>query len=84
MLLIKNGHIKPMVGNDIHGGCVLIDDDGKISAVGADIPVPEGCEVIDAKGRLVTPGCVDATATSVWITRLPAGRARITTRSSIP
>ena len=60
MLLIKNGHIKPMVGNDIHGGCVLIDDDGKISAVGADIPVPEGCEVIDAKGRRVTPGCVDA------------------------
>ena len=60
MLLIKNGHIKPMVGNDIHGGCVLIDDDGKISAVGADIPAPEGCEVIDAQGRLVTPGCVDA------------------------
>ena len=50
MLLIKNGHIKPMVGNDIQGGCVLIDDDGKISAVGADIPAPKGCEVIDAQG----------------------------------
>ncbi len=60
MLLIKNGHIKPIVGNDIPSGCVLIDDDGKISAVGTDIPTPEGCEVIDAQGRLVTPGCVDA------------------------
>ena len=39
MLLIKNGHIKPLVGNDIPCGCVLIDDNGKISAVGADIPV---------------------------------------------
>ena len=34
MLLIKNGFIKPMVGEDIENGCVLIGDDGKITAVG--------------------------------------------------
>ena len=60
MLLIKNGYVKPMVGDDLENGCVLIDDSGKIAAVGADIAAPEGAEVIDAAGRLVTPGCVDA------------------------
>ena len=59
MLLIKNGYIKPMVGADIENGCILIDDNGKIAAVGAAIDAP-GAEVIDAQGRLVTPGCVDA------------------------
>ena len=60
MLLIKNGYIKPMAGADIENGCVLIDDNGKIAAVGAQIEAPEGCTVIDAEGRLVTPGCIDA------------------------
>lgn len=60
MLLIKNGFVKPMVGDDIENGCVLIGDDGKIVAVGAELTAPEGAQVIDAQGRLVTPGCVDA------------------------
>ena len=60
MLLIKNGYIKPMVGEDIPCGSVLIGDDGKIVAVGAEISAPDGCAVIDAQGHLVTPGCVDA------------------------
>lgn len=60
MLLIKNGFIKPMVGGDIENGCVLIGDDGKIAAVTRSVDVPMGAQVIDAQGRLVTPGCVDA------------------------
>ena len=60
MLLIKNGHVKTMVGEDIENGCVLIGDDGKILDVAQSIDAPEGAEVIDAEGRLVTPGCVDA------------------------
>ena len=60
MLLIKNGYIKPMVGQDSPNGCVLIDDNGKIAQVAAQIDAPEGAQVIDAQGRLVTPGCVDA------------------------
>ena len=60
MLLIKNGYVKPMVGEDIPNGCVLIDDAGKIAAVGAQVEAPAGAQVIDAQGRLVTPGCVDA------------------------
>ena len=60
MILIKNGYIKPMVGSDIDNGCLLIDDNGKIAAVGAALEAPEGAQIIDAEGRLVTPGCVDA------------------------
>ncbi len=60
MLFIKNGQIKTMAGPDLPQGCILIDDNGKIAAVGTDIPCPEGAVVIDAQGRLVTPGCVDA------------------------
>ena len=60
MLLIKNGYIKTMAGPDLEQGCVLVDDNGKIAAVGAEIAAPEGASVIDAQGRLVTPGCVEA------------------------
>ena len=60
MLVIKNGFIKTMAGEDIERGSVLIGNDGKILKVGKDIAPPAGAEVIDAGGRLVTPGCIDA------------------------
>ena len=59
MLFIKNAHILPIVGEEIENGCLLIDQD-KIAAVGTEIPIPQGAEVIDAQDRLVTPGCIDA------------------------
>ena len=60
MLLIRNGYVKTMAGPDLPSGCVLIGDDGKILSVGENLTPPEGAQVIDAEGRLVTPGCVDA------------------------
>ena len=60
MLLIKNGKIKTMVGEDIENGYVLIGDDGKIVSVGSSIEESADMTVIDAEGRLVTPGCVEA------------------------
>ena len=60
MLLIKNGYIKTMAGEDIPGGDMLVGDDGKIAALGVNLSTPEGTPVIDAQGRLVTPGCVEA------------------------
>ena len=58
MLLIKNAHIKTMAGPDIAQGCILIED-GKIVAVGERLESPNA-QVIDAEGKLVTPGCIDA------------------------
>lgn len=60
MILIRNGYIKPMTSPDIPGGDVLLGDDGKIVAVGLSLEAPIDATVIDAEGRLVTPGCVDA------------------------
>ena len=43
----------------IDQGTILIKG-GKITAVGKDISVPAGATVIDASGRVVTPGIIDA------------------------
>ena len=59
MLLIKNAHIKTMAGAELENGCILVDDNGKIAQVAENITA-EGAQVIDAEGRLVTPGCVEA------------------------
>lgn len=59
MLLIKNAHVKTMAGQDIENGYVLIGDDGKIVSVGDRIDETSDMEIIDAEGRLVTPGCVE-------------------------
>jgi imidazolonepropionase-like amidohydrolase len=42
---------------EIKSGVVLIRG-GKITAVGADLPIPAGAQVIDAGGKIVTPGLV--------------------------
>ena len=63
MLLIQNAHIKTMAGADIPNGCLLIED-GKIAAVAPEIDAPVGAKVIDAQGRLLTPGCAPPFATS--------------------
>ena len=59
MIFIKNGHIKPMEGPELPNGCILIED-GKIAAIGENLEAPAGSEMIDAGGRLVTPGCIEA------------------------
>ena len=59
MLLIKNAHIKTMADLELTNGCILVDDNGKIAQVAENITA-EGVQVIDAEGRLVTPGCVEA------------------------
>ncbi len=60
MLFIQNAHLKPITAPDILNGCLLIGDDGKIAALGFGLTPPEGAEILDAEGRLVTPGCVEA------------------------
>lgn len=59
MLLIQGGTIKPITGEDIPDGQILIDN-GKILEIGKNITVPGDCEVFDASGMLVTPGLIDA------------------------
>lgn len=37
----------------------LLLQNGKIQAIGVDLPVPDGARVIDAAGKIITPGLVD-------------------------
>lgn len=55
---ITNATIMTAAGPTIQNGTVVISD-GKIVAVGAGVQIPAGAEVIDAKGKYVTPGIID-------------------------
>jgi len=59
MLAIVNGKIYTITQGIIEKGAVLIEN-GKIKAVGKDIGIPEGTQIIDAKGKVITPGLIDA------------------------
>lgn len=57
--LIKNGKIYTMAGQIIEDGSILIEN-GKIAAIGNDLQAPETARIIDAGGRMVLPGMIDA------------------------
>lgn len=56
-ILIKNGQVIDP-GRFVGIGDVLIQQ-GKIAAVGPNLPAPPDCTTIQAKGMLVLPGFVD-------------------------
>jgi len=58
MILIKNGKVLTMAGEVYERGDVLIDGT-KIKAVGENLEVSEGAQIIDVKGMWVMPGIVD-------------------------
>ncbi|MGN0664388.1 MAG: amidohydrolase [Negativibacillus sp.] len=58
MTAIINGKVVTVTGETYEKGTVLVEN-GKIQAVGADLAVPEGVEIIDAAGCWVMPGLID-------------------------
>ena len=58
-LAIVGGRVVPVAGPPVEDGVVLVAD-GRIEAVGRDLRVPEGAERVDAAGKVVLPGLVDA------------------------
>ncbi len=56
---ITGGRIVPISGPALDRGTVLIID-GRITAVGSDVPVPDGVAIIDAAGSWVLPGFIEA------------------------
>ncbi len=57
--LVQNGTILTITDGTIENGDVLIRD-GEIVDVGQNLDVPESARVIDATGRFVMPGIIDA------------------------
>ena len=59
LVAITNATIMTAAKGTIPKGTIVIRD-GKIAAVGADVAVPAGAQVIDGNGKFVIPGIVDA------------------------
>lgn len=55
---ITGGKVITVTGQTYEKATVLTED-GKIKAIGTDLAIPEGAQVIDASGCWVTPGLID-------------------------
>ena len=80
---ITGGRVVPIEGDPVDGGTVLLRD-GKIAAVeGPGFPVPSGADVVDATGKWVLPGFIDAHAHAGVSEEAEGGRARTPTSGPI-
>ena len=60
VVAIRGGTILTVTRGTIQNGTIVLRD-GKIAAIGGSgIDIPSGADVVDAKGRFVTPGIIDA------------------------
>ncbi len=59
VVAIRNATIVTATRGTIANG-TLVMRDGRIAAVGANVQVPAGATVVDATGRFVSPGIIDA------------------------
>lgn len=58
-LALVGGRVVPVAGPPIERGIVLIQG-GRITALGERVPVPDGTRTLDAAGRWVLPGFLEA------------------------
>jgi imidazolonepropionase-like amidohydrolase len=72
-IALVGGTIHPVIGSVIENGTVLFDK-GKITAIGASVDLPQGCEKIDVKGKHIYPGMIDARSV-IGLTEIEAVRA---------
>ena len=59
VVALKGGTIVTVTKGTIRNGTVLLRD-GKIAAVGTNVDIPAGAEVVDVTGKFVSPGIIDA------------------------
>src|SRR5258708_38852895 len=72
-IAIVGATIHPVSGPAIEHGTILFDK-GKIVAVGANVDVPQQAEKIDAAGKDIYPGIIDARS-NLGLTEIGAVRA---------
>lgn len=74
-IALVGGTIHPVSGDEITAGTVLFID-GKITAVGAEVTLPDDCQQIDVTGRHVYPGLFES-YTDLGLIEIPSVRATI-------
>jgi imidazolonepropionase-like amidohydrolase len=74
---ITHARIYTLAGEPIEEGTVVIHA-GKIAAVGANVSIPNGVKVIDARGLQVYPGLFDS-VTQIGLSEIQAVRSTVDT-----
>ncbi|HHV71279.1 MAG TPA: amidohydrolase [Clostridia bacterium] len=59
MTAIRGGKIHTITNGILEKGTVIMEN-GKITGVGRELPIPLGAEIIDAEGKYIFPGFIDA------------------------
>jgi imidazolonepropionase-like amidohydrolase len=59
IVALRGGTVLTVTKGTIPNGTVVLRD-GKISAIGANLAVPPGADIVDTTGQFVTPGLIDA------------------------
>ena len=80
LIAITNARIVPVVGAEIPRGTILIED-GRIAAVGSDVAVPAGAQVVDATGLRAYPGMIDGYS-SLGLVEISAVAATVDNRET--
>jgi imidazolonepropionase-like amidohydrolase len=77
VVALTHAKIFTLAGSPIENGTLVIRD-GKIAAVGANVEVPAGAQVIDAKGLQIYPGLFDP-VTQMGMSEISAVNATVDT-----
>jgi imidazolonepropionase-like amidohydrolase len=59
VVVIRNATLLTVTRGTINAGSIVLRD-GRIAAIGANVNVPAGAEVVDGTGKFVSPGLIDA------------------------
>jgi imidazolonepropionase-like amidohydrolase len=70
-IAITNARVMTVAGPAIERGTLVIRA-GKIAAVGAGVQVPAGARLVEAAGKIVTPGWIES-ATQIGIVEIQSG-----------
>lgn len=62
VVAFSNARIITMNGDEVIENGTIVVEGNKITAIGADVVIPSGAEIIDASGKTIMPGIIDVHA----------------------
>lgn len=76
ILAITGADIHTVTNGIVRQGTILIED-GKIKDIGINVEVPKGAKVIDATGKIISPGFVAISMRRIAVRGTPTGKNKI-------
>jgi len=58
-LLLRNGYVFNVESRSFAANTDVLMQNGRVSAVGIDLPIPAGARVVDVSGKYLLPGLID-------------------------